>query len=368
VIWLALPAVAAAAYWLLTILAAWRWPRAVVASGQRPGISILKPVRGRDPHFYDAIRSHVLQQYSEFEILFGAADPDDPALEDIRRLIAEFPEHRIRILLTSTRLPNAKVGVLAELARQARYPLLLINDSDIRVPPDYLRQVAASLEGPQIGLVTCLYRARADAWPGRWEALGIATEFVPSVLVARFIGLAEFACGATMLLRAEDLERIGGFESIGDYLGDDYQLGLRITGLGERVVFAPVVVETHLGGESWRHAWRHQLRWSRTIRVSRRGGYYGYAVTHATFWSLVAFACGAWPIGVIALVLRLAGGVIAGQAILHDASVARYFYLMPLRDLWGFAIWLCGLFGDTVDWRGERLRITAEGRITGVRW
>ena len=285
--WLAVPAVAAGAYWLLVLVAALRWRKPSSITHHltpAPGVSILKPVRGRDPYFYEAIRSHAVQDYPQYEMLFGISDPRDAAAEDIRRLIAEFPQREIRLMVTSTRMPNGKVGVLADLAAQARYPLLLVNDSDIRVAPDYLRQVTAVLDEPGTGLVTCLYRAQSNHLPGQWEALGVATEFVPSVLVARMLGSVEFALGSTLLFRAADLERVGGFAAIGDYLADDYQLGRRILGLGLRVAFAPPVVETHLGGETWGEVWRHQLRWSRTIRASRTGGYLGYLVTHGTFW------------------------------------------------------------------------------------
>src|SRR5262249_24655154 len=157
---------------------------------------------------------------------------------------------------------------------QARHPLLLVNDSDIVVEPGYLRAVTAPLADPKIGLVTCLYRAAADSRASRAEALGIATEFAPSVLVARMLGVADFALGSTMVFRADALRKIGGFGAIVDYLADDYQLARHIADLGYRIHFAPVVVETDLGAESWTQTWRHQLRWSRTIRVSRPGGYY----------------------------------------------------------------------------------------------
>ena len=363
-IWLALPALASAAYWLLVIVAAIRWRKSPAATpAAAPTVSILKPVHGRDPHFYDAIRSHALQDYPQYEVLFGIGRADDPAAGDICRLIAEFPAIHIRLIVTSTKTPNAKVGVLADLAAQARYPLLLINDSDITVSPDYLRQVTALLDQPGTGLVTCLYRAQSENAPGRWEALGVATEFAPSVLVARMLGSVEFALGSTMLVRAEDLRRIGGFPAIGDYLADDYQLGRRIRSLGLRVVFAPAVVATHLGGATWGEVWRHQLRWSRAIRVSRPGGYYGYLVTHATFWSLVAVAAGAWPAGVAALLLRLLAGIWVGWGVLHDPATLRRALWIPFRDLWGFAIWLCGLSGNTVEWRGTRMRLSSDGRI-----
>lgn len=367
-IWLALPALAGAAYYLLAIVGAMRWFAASAASrngrATNPApLSILKPVHGRYPQFYEAIQSHAEQDYPEFEILFGLNDPDDPAMEDIRRLQREFPGRSIGIRVVCTKAPNAKVGVLAELADHARYPLLLVNDSDIVVEPGYLRAVTAPLADPQIGMVTCLYRATAESWASRAEALGIATEFAPSVLVARLLGVADFALGSTMVFRADALRRFGGFSTIAGYLADDYQLGRHIARLGYRIEFAPVVVETDLGGESWGQTWRHQLRWARTIRVSRPAGYYGYVVTHATLWALVAFACHQSWVGVTALTLRMVAGVLVGVAVLKDRHVATDFWLIPVRDLFGFAVWLGGVFGRHVDWRDRRLRLHGDGHI-----
>ncbi|MGP8244741.1 MAG: bacteriohopanetetrol glucosamine biosynthesis glycosyltransferase HpnI [Bryobacteraceae bacterium] len=364
-IWLALPALAAAAYYALAVVAAARWSRSSPPRGPAscPPVSILKPAHGRDPRFWGAIRSHAEQQYPEFEILFGVTDAADPSLVDIRRLEREYPNLRIRTHVVTTTAPNAKAGVLAELARQARYPVLLVNDSDIRVPPGYLAGVTAPLADPGVGLVTCLYRAAAESWPARAEALGIATEFAPSVLVARLLGVAEFALGSTMVFRSSTLAEIGGFEAIFDYLADDYQLGCRIHQRGYRIRFAPVVVETNLGGSGWAEVWRHQLRWSRTIRVSRPSGYFGYAVTHATLWAAVALAAGHWPIALLAMSLRLGAGVWTGAGILGDRKTAPDVWLIPLRDLAGFAVWLAGLSGNTVDWRGQKLRLLPDGRI-----
>ena len=362
-IWLALPALAATAYYLLAIVAALRWPRAARRSSAPPPVSLLKPVRGRDPRFWEAIRSCAAQEYPEFEIVFGVTDPADPACRDIERLAGEFPGLAIRTYVVSTKAANAKVGVLAVLAREARHELLLVSDSDIEVGPGYLRDVTAPLADPAVGLVTCLYRGRAGSWASRAEALGIATEFAPSVLVARLLGQVEFALGSTMVFRRETLAEIGGFEAIADFIADDYQLGCRIRRLGLRIEFAPAVVETDLVGESWHETWRHQVRWSRTIRVSRPAGYFGYVVTHATFWALVAFAAGAWWAGMLALGVRTIAGLLVGSAILEDRKVVPFFWLIPLRDLLGVAVWLAGLFGTRVEWRGRTLRLTRDGRI-----
>lgn len=365
-IWFALPALAAAAYYTLAIVSAGRWRRSTARSDTgiwTPPISILKPVHGRDPRFYEAILSHATQDYPEFELLFGLTNPDDPAIADIERLRREFPARRVEIVMVKTDAPNAKVGVMAELARRARHEVLLVNDSDIVVPPGYLQAVSAPLRDPQIGLVTCLYRAHSESWASHFEALGIATEFAPSVLVARLLGQAEFALGSTMVFRADALRRIGGFETIAKYVADDYQLGCHIRQLGYRIQFAPVVVETNLGAASWANTWHHQVRWSRTIRVSRPAGYYGYVVTHATLWALVAFAAQEWWAGAIALAIRMVAGVLVGAAILQDRAALARFWLIPLRDLFGFAVWTAGAFGNRVQWRDRSLLLEPGGVI-----
>ena len=252
---------------------------------------------------------------------------------------------------------------MAELARHARYQMLLVNDSDIVVAPSYFQTVVAPLDDPRIGLVTCLYRAHSESWASHCEALGIATEFAPSVLVARLLGQAEFALGSTMVFRADALRRIGGFEAIARYVADDYQLGCHIRQLGYRIEFAPVVVETDLGAGSWAHTWRHQLRWSRTIRVSRPAGYYGYVVTHATMWALVACAARQWWAAGLALGIRMIAGVLVGSAILEDRGVLERFWLIPLRDLFGFAVWAAGAFGNRVQWRDRSLLLAPGGVI-----
>jgi len=365
--WWALPALASAAYQLLAIAAALRWKLAGASApppGSRPQpLSVLKPLYGGDDRLYAALRSHACQNYPQFEILFGARGPHDAALAEVARLRREFPAVPMRVIVAETSAPNPKAGVLARLAAEAKHPLLLINDDDIEVPPGYFHRVTAPLANARVGLVTCLYRARADSLPARLEALGVATDFAPSVMVARFLGMEGFALGATMAMRAETLRKIGGFEPIAGYLADDYELGRRVAATGLAIQLAPVVVDTGLGGGRWRDVWRHQLRWARTIRVSRAAGYFGSAITHTTVWALVAFAAGAWPAGAAALAARLAAAWIAGAVVLQDAQVKRRFWLLPARDLFAFAVWAAGCLGSTVYWRGLKLRLDRQGRI-----
>jgi ceramide glucosyltransferase len=354
---------AAALYQLLAVVAALRRrPQPVTPNSQPPPVSILKPVYGKDAGFYEAIRTHALQQYAEFEILFGIRRADDPARVEVERLSAEFPALSIRWVLCNTIAPNLKVGSLIDLAHQARYPIMIVNDSDISVPPDYIRDVTAPLSDPGIGMVTCLYRAEAHDWPSRFEALAIATDFAPSTLVAQWFGVSDFGLGSTLAFRRTDLDRIGGFRAIAAYIADDYQLGHKLHALGLRNIISEVVVSTRLASGSWLGAWRHQVRWARTIRLSGGAGYAGLPITYASLWVLIAALFGMWWIALPLLVIRMAMAVVCGWLV-GSADVWKYCYAIPLRDLCGVAVWAEGLMGDTVVWRDQRLKLDAEGRI-----
>jgi len=358
-------AVAAGLYQLIAIIATLSHRRqpARHSSTQLP-VSILKPVYGKDAGFYQAIRTHALQQYPEFELLFGVRSVDDPAVADIDRLMGEFPALQIRIVPCSTVTPNRKAGSLIDLAAASRYPILIVNDSDISVPPGYIQDVTAPLTNAGIGLVTCLYRAEVHDWPSRFEALAIATDFAPSTLVARLFGVSDFGLGSTLAFRKADLDRIGGFQAIAAYIADDYQLGHKLHALGMRNVISEVVVSTRLASGSWRGAWRHQVRWARTIRLSGGAGYAGLPITYASLWVVIAALFGFWWIALPLLAFRLVMAIACGWLLLGASDVWKYCYVVPLRDLWGVAVWAAGLLGRRVTWRDQQLTLDREGRIT----
>lgn len=354
-------------YYLAVLAAAWR-ARASPAQrdGALPGVSVLKPVRGCDREFYSCIRSHADQDYPEHELLFAVQDSEDPAVAEIRRLAAEFPHLRIEVFVTTEdHGPNAKVNGLERLRREARHDLLFVSDSDIRVGRDYLRRVSRPLADPEVGLVTCSYRGvPAPGLPSRLEALWISTDFQPSVLVARLLGI-QFALGATMAFRRQDLDRIGGFAPLAAYLADDYWLGRKIHELGRKVVLSDYVVETVLAADGWRESWRHRLRWGRTLRVCRPAGYAGALITFALPPAAVvaAWKPELWPLASAAVLLRLVAGLWVGLGRLEDSLPIRYFFLIPLADLLSCLVWAASLFGRRVVWRGVPLHLDADGKL-----
>ena len=329
----------------------------------RPPVSVLKPLRGLDPNTFEAFLSHAKQVYPEFELLFGVADSNDPAIPEVKRLQCEFPELAIRLLIGQAPLANGKVGVLANLAASARYPIWVLNDSDIKVPPDYLVRVVGPLEDRSIGLVTCLYRVRPHTIPALWEALGIAADFMPSTLVAQLIGVREFGLGSTLAFHADDLRKVGGFDAIGDFLADDYQIAKHITASGKRALLSTLTVETSLGDATWRGSWQHQIRWARTIRASKEGGYAGLPITQTGLWIALALALHAQIAGVTLLIIRLISALVSSLFVLNSRPAAGLFWLAPVWDLYSFTVWVTSYAGREVRWRDRVLFIDSRGRI-----
>src|SRR5579862_946541 len=341
------------------------WPQSL------PPVSILKPLKGIDPEIYEGFRSHCLQDYPEYEIIFGVSDPSDPAVASVEQLQRQFPERAIRLLVCPEILgANVKVSNLEQMMRLARYEHLIVNDSDIRVERDYLRRVIAPLADEHVGMVTCLYRGVAAPTLGsQLEALGISTDFCAGVLVAQQIeGGVRFGLGSTLAFRRKDLDRIGGFHSIVDFLADDYELGRRIAALGLNVILSDVVVETHLPAYDVRGFLDHQLRWARGVRDARLGGYIGLAATFGLLWGLlnvIAAHAALWSWAVLGAVflLRIAVAVAVGKSVLQDSRVLEQIWLLPLRDLLAVFVWMASFAGHTVIWRGETF-VLKHGRLT----
>jgi ceramide glucosyltransferase len=341
-------------------------PQPVIA----PPVSILKPLRGVDPRMYESFRSHCVQDYPEYEIIFGVSEPDDPAVEAVQQLIREFPDCKIRLLVCPEVLGNnRKTSNLVQMLAFAHHDHILINDSDIHVTSDYLRRVMAPFGRPHVGMVTCPYRGiAADTLGSKLESIGISTDFIAGVLVARQIeGGIHFGLGSTLAMSRAALEAIGGLRPLVDYLADDFELGYRIARAGYEVVLADIVVETHLPAYSFRGFFEHQMRWARSTRDSRRLGYVGLLLTFGLPWSIFAvlLAPGSWWSWcslAAAAALRTAVAVKVGIGVVHDRAVWRHLWLVPLRDLVAFWVWFASFADHTVHWRGE-VFILKDGKI-----
>jgi ceramide glucosyltransferase len=333
-----------------------------------PPVSILKPVRGLDAQAYQNFVSFCQQDYPDFELLFGVADPGDPVIPVVQRLQRDFPRCRIRLVIGQASGANPKASLLHHITAQARHGVLVISDSDMRVTPDYLRRVVAPLADEHIGLITCPYRGEAPlTFTARLEALYMGITFLPSVIVAReFLGM-RFAMGSTVALRRSDLARIGGFAAIADYLADDYQLAVRIADLGLRVHLSDYVVASVLGATTFREQWDREVRWAQCTRVSRPWEYPGLLLTFSTPLALVLavvtrFSPLGWLSLAISLLLRwlLAWPITAYTA---NQAARQWLVWLPVRDMLTPLVWCAGALGRRVVWRGEEFVLRADGRL-----
>lgn len=344
-----------------------------------PGVTILKSLKGTDPGMLEAFRTHCRQQYAgAYELLFGVSTMSDSAVETVRQLQREFPEHSFRLVECPEKLgTNGKVSTLAQLLPHAQFDYLLVNDSDITVSPHYLQRVMAQFATPAkkkvqkpVGLVTALYRGRAHGgFAAKLEQLGIATDFMAGVLLSRQIeGGLHFGLGSTLAVRRDALEAIGGFEALADQLADDYELGARVDSAGFRVELCAEVVETAVPDYGWRGFVDHQLRWLRTVRDARPGGYFGLIVTHGFAWALVnllasgASALSVWLFG-MSFFLRLGLAMQVGAIALGDHEVVANLWLLPVRDVVAMGLWVAGFASNEIVWRGERF-VVKQGRLS----
>jgi len=372
---LLLLAMAPLVYYALATLAAWRFfkrERARVLPDYTPPVSVLKPVRGADFGSYENFASFCRQEYPDYEILFAVKGDDDPAVPLIRRIIAEFPERRIRLLVGAEHLgANRKVNKLARLAREAQNEVLVLTDGDVRVGPYFLHQVVAPLANCETGAATCFYRGIAERNLGsEIEAVGASSDFFAGVLMASWTEGISFALGASIATTKEWLGKIGGFEAIADTLADDYELGNRIAKAGGVVVLSREAVWTMYPAQTFRGFWDHQVRWARTVRLCRPLSYVGLLFTHGLPWALLAalvapvrWIAGAYMLAYV--VLRFAMAWTVGVWGVGDEVLRGKFWLVPLRDAIHFLIWLGSFGSNRIRW-GKVEYMIRQGRMVPV--
>lgn len=339
-----------------------------------PAVSVLKPLHGAAPGLPANLASMMAQEHAAaFEVLFAVRDPADPAAGVAEAVMAAHPTVPARLARDPrSRGANRKVSQLLNLEQFARHPVLVVADADMRVDADWLSQVTAPLAEPDVGLVTCLYRAEAaDArFASRLAALGTDWHFLPNAALGEAIGRAQGCYGATMALRREVFDRIGGFAPLADLLADDHALGAAVRRLGLRVVVAPVL-PVHMAHEAGLRALiAHELRWASTLRLLAPAGYLGMGVTHALAWALLAAVTAPAALGVAAMAAAVLGRF--GLALAVDRATGasggvRRLALLPLRDLLSFAIWAVGLVRSSVVWGDRRYRLRRDGSMIELR-
>ncbi len=344
-----------------------------------PAVTLLKPLKGSDSETERCLRSWFEQEYrGPVQILFGVAAKDDPVCNLVRDLIAKYPKVDAELVICSAALgPNAKVSSLIQLEAVAKHDIIVISDADVLVPRDLLTNIVVPLKKPETGLVNCFYCFANPSTPAmRWEAVAVNADFWSQVLQSKSLKPIDFALGAVMLTSRETLKRSGGFESLVDYLADDYQLGNRIAKIGKKIELASVVVECWESPRGWRAIWNHQLRWARTIRICQPAPFFFSILSNPTIWPLIWFftsfllrrSLGSDLKIVFVPVLlfipfRMLLALKLEERLTNKVSHYGYFWIIPIKDLLNVAVWALAFFGNSVEWRGERFKILSGGKL-----
>jgi ceramide glucosyltransferase len=339
-------------------------------AASQPAVSILKPLCGEDPALVENLRSFLRQDYPALQLVCGVADAGDPATVVVRQLIGEFPEADIVLVVDPTqRGTNLKVANLRNMLPAAKHDLLLLADSDMRVGAGYLAAVTAPLVADRtIGLVTCLYRATSAG--GLWSdlaSLHINHGFLPQALVGESLGKGAGCFGATMAFDRATLAAAGGFEALADMLADDHALGQAVRRLGKRVALSPYLVDDIVAEVSFLGLFRHELRWARTVRLVAAAGFAGSVVTYPVPLALLALCLAPGPPAAAMLVLALLTRGIGARRIDRALRLkAAPLWLLPVRDLLSFGVFIASFLGRSVAWRDRRFRIGPEGQLVIV--
>jgi len=364
-------------YLLLALIARARFRRGA-ARGMRdaaelPPVTLLKPLCGMEPGLEAHLTSFFEQQYPSFEIIFGARRDSDPALSIARRVSARYPSVPVKIAISGEPWrPNAKVCSLVKMYARAEHDYLIISDSDVKVGPNYIAEVVEPLLDPKNGMVTCLYRGLPTG--GLWsklEALGMSVEMTSGAIVANLIEGMKFALGPTMAVRRDALDAVGGFESLAEYCADDYVLGRRVAESGRKVVMSQHVIDHVVINRGFACSMRHQIRWMKSTRFSRRAGHAGTALTFALPFGLLGLlAAGAlhhWALGfgllAAAYLNRVVLSIAAGWGVVRDRRALRLAWLYPVRAMMGFLFWCASYSGREIEWRGDWYRLEDGGRM-----
>jgi ceramide glucosyltransferase len=346
-------------------------------SNDLPPVTLFKPVCGLEPNLESNLASFFEQDYPSFEIVFGARDSNDPAIDLAWKLSRRYPHVPVKFVFAGEpQLPNAKVWSWQKMHDATENDFLIMSDSDVCVGPNYIRAVIAPLMDPKVGLVTCVYRGVPTA--GLWsqlESLGYSVEMTSGVIVSNLLEGMTFALGPTMATRRDVIEAVGGVEALGDFYADDYVLGNRVYESGRKVVLSTEVIE-HVGfHRGLKSSLQQQIRWMRSTRFSRPAGHFSSVLTFAMPFGILGLVAGmlagrpalGWGLLAAAAVNRMLLAVVAGWAVVGDWRSWVYCWLYPLRDLMGFAFWCASYGGREIVWRrGERYQFQPGGSMLRV--
>lgn len=333
-----------------------------------PAVTIIKPLKGAQDGLGEALERFCRQDYAgKIQIVFGVHDANDPAIAVVRGLQRDHPDVDIELRI-DPRIhgANLKASNLINIAGAAKHEVLVLSDADILVGRDYLQTVVGALAEPGVGLVTCYYLGSQG--PGLWSqlsAMAINYQFIPGAILSKTLGLAQPCFGSTIAIRADVLDRVGGFTAFADHLVDDYEIGRAVRRLGLDIAMPPMIVAHVCDEASAGQFVGRELRWGRAVRQINPWGYGGSVITYPLPLMLMATALtGPSPLmlDLVAAVLFLRICFKLCIDAVTGASAGRW-WLVPVSDILAFGLFVASFGVNSVGWRGSRFRVSREGAL-----
>jgi ceramide glucosyltransferase len=370
-----IPVIGGSAYALLSVLALHRFrkkllPPAGQSFSEWPSVTILKPVRGPEKHQRENLRSACLQDYPDFQVVFSAQDPGDPVIPLLKEIQIEFGSERVSVVVGDVAIgTNKKVNNLLGAFPYAKNEILLISDSDVFLRPDYLKAITLPFVDPEVGGVCTLYKATlADNWFEKMELLTFNADFIPSVIFAFMSGTSKFFLGASAAIRRSTLTKIGGLESLADYLVEDYEMGRRIWSSGEKTALVPYFVDVVMDYKTALDWWNHQVYWDQNTRAAQPAGFFASVLIRSVpFAFLYAVLRLGDTTGITVLCATIAIRLVSAAAAMwwtsQDRDGIKSLTLLPLRDMAGLVSWFLSFAKRKVLWRGTEFTLTRDGRL-----
>lgn len=351
-----------------------RGKKASARSARWPSAALVKPLHGYDDDLVCNLRSFMDLDYPRKEYLFGVTAENDPALRALDEIKRAYPGARITQTTGDEESSNRKVGKLLRILREPpESEILVMSDADVRVERDYLRRVVSELESdPKIGMVTCLYKGVAlhGSLGARLEAGFINTDFVPTAILSDFLEPMRHAFASTVAIRQATLKEVGGLESVKNCYGDDFALARRVAAAGYKIRLSSSVVTMVTEKMPFRDFWDHQMRWAMVDRKVRPISQFRMLI-NGPFWALALFLVSgfAWPwlgLALLTLAARLTMAALALRQVLRLPLRLMDLALAPVKDILMQVIWIRSLMGNTVEWRGRKLRLLPTGEMEEV--
>ncbi|MDJ0659998.1 MAG: bacteriohopanetetrol glucosamine biosynthesis glycosyltransferase HpnI [Crocosphaera sp.] len=368
--WLCLiPVIGGSVFSLLTVATVKRFfKRSPQNNHFTPPVSVLKPVRGLEKNLKHNLRTIATQDYPNYQVIYSVQDPQDPAYPIIKGIQAEFGSDRISVVISRVEAgANGKVNNLLGAMEAANHDIIIISDSDTRLQPDYIKTIVNPLANPDVGCVCTPFKVtKADSWYEKMELLTMNADFMPSVMFAEVTGASNSCLGPSIAIRRSTLDKLGGLESLADYLVEDYEIGRRVWTSGQKMVLLPYMIDVVVDLASWKNWWSHQVYWDQNTYLARQGAFVSTILIRSIPFALI-FALLRWDfIGLEVLVATILVRMITAFMVartMKDKETIKNLYLLPFRDVVGLIFWGLAFTQRTVIWRGVEFKLTSHGKM-----